>query len=293
MRTGLRCALASVLVLTSTLAHAAPSTKEACISAFDQAQRERRTGHLRASREQLLLCTREECPSVIRADCAGVLRQTEAAQPTIVVKAADAKGGDLTDVTVELNGQPLVTSLDGRAITIDPGKLSLVFKRPPWEPVTVDVVIAEGEKGRIVRATLGPPLPKERPVTAPAPSTTKTTRSIAGWVVPLGLGVVSLGAFAIGGVTRLNLGSEVDDKKTGPNACAPFCSQADRDRLSGDLVLANVMLGVGVGALALAVGSWFVLGPRHSATGQGTSGAESSASHTIATLLTGQPIRWP
>jgi hypothetical protein len=271
--------------LLGASAWAAPPSKEACISAFDQGQQQKRGGHLREAREKLLVCSQQECPSVVRADCADVLKQVDAAQPTIVLKASDAKGTDLTDVSVDLNGQKLASSLDGRAIPVDPGKLSLIFRRAPWQPVTVEAVIAEGEKGRIVSAVLGPPAAKKeetpRPVTPTAPA---PQRSTVGWAVPIGFAVLGVGAIAIGGVTRLSLGSDVDDRKSGPNACAPNCSQADRDSLSSDLVLANVMFGVGIGSLALAAVSWFVLAP--------SSTSNKATGNKILTVATGQPLVW-
>ena len=262
VRDGTPCrTLVSVVALAMCLASAKPvlaaPTKEACIAAFDNAQRARRSGHFRDARAELLTCSQQQCPAIVRADCAGVLRQVEEAQPTIVLKASDAKGNDLTDVTVSLDGEKLATSLDGRAVPVDPGKLSLVFERPPWEPVTVDVVIAEAEKSRIIQATLGPPVPAEAPVArdeGPRPK-----RGAVGYVVPGALAVAGAGALVFAGLTRMSLGDQADDLRA---RCAPDCSQAERDRMSSDLVLANVMLGAGIGALVLAAASWFVLAPK-------------------------------
>lgn len=257
MKRGSLSVILAILVASPVNAYAAP-TKEACISAFDQAQQLRRAGHLRQSREQLVVCSQSECPKLVRADCADVLRQVEAAQPTIVLKASDAKGADLTDVRVEVDGQTLARSLDGRAIAVDPGKLSIVFHRPPWKAVGLDVVVAEGEKGRVVQVTLGPPAPKPRVETsAPVPP----ERGVIGWVVPAGLGLLGLGSLAAAGVSRLDLGSEADDLRA---RCAPACPQEDRDRMSSQLVTTNVMLGVGVGALALATMAWFIFTPKAS-----------------------------
>ena len=259
-----RMLLVSILTLgsgvaSSNAALAAP-TKAACIAAFDNAQRARRERRFGTARAELLTCSQQECPAIVRADCAGVLREVEAAQPTIVLKAADAKGNDLTDVSVELDGETLASSLDGRALRVDPGKLSLVFKHPPWDPVRVDVVIAEAEKSRIVRATLGPSAQPDQPAPrAPHEEGPKPKRSMAGYVVPGGLAVLGAGALAFAGVTRLSLGQEADDLRA---RCAPDCSQADRDRMSNDLVLTNVMLGAGIGTLVLAAATWFVLAPK-------------------------------
>ena len=257
---------ALALSLVPATALAAPPTKEQCITAFDHAQQLRRSGHLRESREQLLTCSQSACPSMVRADCADVLKQVASAQPTIVLKAADAHGTDLTDVLVELNGTTLTSSLDGRALPVDPGKLSLVFKRPPWAPVPVDVVIAEGEKGRIVQATLGPPLPPpERARLEPlGPPPPPPKRSTAGYAVPIGLATVSIASFGIAGITRMSVGSQADDARA-TGGCAPNCTSAQRDDWSGKLVQTNVLLGVGIGTAVLAAASWFVLAPKRPA----------------------------
>jgi hypothetical protein len=249
-------AAAGTAIASAKPALAAP-TKEACIGAFDNAQRARRAGQLRTARAELLTCSQQECPSIVRADCTGVLRQVEAAQPTIVLKASDAKGNDLTDVTVELNDEKLTTALDGRALPVDPGKLSLVFRRPPWEPVTVDVVIAEAEKSRIVRATLGPPLPEE--TSSRRDEAPRSKRSTAGYIVPGVFAGLGAGALVFAGVNRLSLGDQADDLRA---RCAPECSQAERDRMSNDLVLTNVMLGAGIGSLVLAAATWFIFAPK-------------------------------
>jgi hypothetical protein len=264
--TALRAAFTSlaVLLFVSSDAFAAAPKKEECISAFDAGQRARREGHLKQSHESLVVCSQKECPSVLRADCSDVLRQVDDAQPSIVLGASDASGKDLTDVTVELDGTPLVTELNGRAILVDPGKLALVFERPPWDPVTVDVVIKEGEKGRSVRATLGPPAsttPAPPAATKPVPVRPEETppRSVLGYAVPGTLAALGLAALTYAGVTSLEAGNDADGLKS---TCGPICPESDRDSLSSDLVRANASFAIGVGLVVLAATSWFILGPR-------------------------------
>lgn len=261
-RVFLTASLIASFVSLAPVARAA-SKKEECISAFDNGQRARREGHLKQAHEALLVCAQSDCPTVIRADCSDVLRQVDGAQPTVVFGAADASGKDLTDVVVELDGKPLVTSLDGRAIEVDPGKLTFVFKHAPWEPVSVEVVIKEAEKTRNVRATLGPKAAPEaatKPV-APLATTEEPKRSVAGYAVPGALGVLGLGALAFAGITRLGAGSDADDLKS---RCGPTCPESERDDLSSTLVRANVGLGIGIGALVAAAATWFILAPHRS-----------------------------
>jgi hypothetical protein len=261
--TRLRAAFTSlaVVLLVSSTAAAAPTKKEECIGAFDAGQRARREGHLKQAHESLVACSQKECPAVVRADCSDVLKQVDEAQPSIVLGASDTSGKDLTDVTVELDGTPLVTELNGRAILVDPGKLSLVFKRPPWEPVTVDVVIKEAEKDRSVRATLGPPPPAPPAATKPVPVKPEETpsRNAVGYAVPGTLAALGLGVLAYAGVTRLKAGSDAEDLRS---TCGPFCPESDRDSLSSDLVRANASFAIGMGLVVLAATSWFILGPR-------------------------------
>jgi hypothetical protein len=245
--------------LWASVAHAGP-TKTECIAAFDQGQQSRSNGHLRQAQKELLVCTDKECPALVRADCANVLREVEDAQPTIVFKATDGAGRDLSDVTIQANGEKLVQGLDGRAIAVDPGKLSLTFEAQHWPKVTMEVVIRESEKRRIVTAVLGP-VARAAPVAERAPtasSPTRGERSTVGWVVPGGLVAVGGLALGIAGLLRIGLGNEADDLRA---SCGLSCSQADRDRLSNELVDTNVLLGVGIGAVALAAVAWFILAP--------------------------------
>jgi hypothetical protein len=257
-------ATSAALLLVSTTAAAAPPKKEECIAAFDVGQRARREGHLKQAHDSLLVCSQKECPAVLRADCSDVLRQVDDAQPSIVLGAADASGKDLTDVIVELEGKPLVTELNGRALNVDPGKLSLVFKRTPWDPVTVDVVVKEGEKDRSVRATLGPPAPAPPAATRPVPVKPEEAppRSVVGYAVPGTLAALGLGSLVYAGVTRLEAGRDADDLKS---SCGPTCPESDRDSLSSDLVRANATFAIGIGLVVLAATTWFILGPKKGA----------------------------
>jgi hypothetical protein len=251
--------LTAALVMSAPASAAGP-TKDQCIQAFDAGQSARRAGHLKDAHEALVTCSQSTCPTVLRADCSDVLRQVDAAQPSVVFGAVDAKGNDLVDVSVELEGKDVATSLDGRAFIIDPGKLTFTFKRPPWDPVKVDVVIKEGEKSRVVKAKLGPeaaPPVAIQPV--PPPVSEAPKRDTVGYVVPGAFAALGLAAFAFGGITRLGAGSDADDAK---KSCGPYCPESQRADLSGELVRANIGLGVGIGALAVAAATWFILGPR-------------------------------
>lgn len=243
---------------------ARPDTK-ACIASFDAGQRARSDRQLRRAQTELLVCTQESCPAVLRADCAGVLRSVEAAVPTIVLAADDGEGRDVVDATVRVGAERVAGELDGRAIELDPGAYDFVFERAGESSITVHVVLREGEKNRVVRASFAQaspsalPAPSAPPAALPAPGADAATRPIVGYVVPAGLAALGVAAFVVAGASRLSFDAEVDDMRA---RCAPDCTQAERADLSSTLVTANVAFGVGVGAVVLAVASWFVLEPR-------------------------------
>ena len=105
------------------------------------------------------------------------------AQLTIVFKATDRSGRDLSDVSVDATEERLVPSLDGRAIPVDLETL-LDLPVPRSSLVTMEVVVGEGEMLDRDRRAFGPGA-SEAPL-APAPSSTHA-RSTLGWAVPGGL----------------------------------------------------------------------------------------------------------
>lgn len=255
-------AVAVLLLMSSAQAFAKPNKSE-CIAAFDRAQRARTDGKLRQARTDLLVCTQESCSAVLRADCSGVLQSVESALPTVVFAADDGDGHDITDVKVYVGSNVIASAIDGRAIELDPGTYDFRFEGPEARVITVRHVVKEGEKARSVRASF--PSPK-KPAPVPnanvssSPNTTPllVTRSTAGYVVPIGLAAVGVLALGFAGYSRLQFDGDVDDMRT---RCAPECTQSERADLSSTLVTSNVSLGIGIGALALALVSWFVFQP--------------------------------
>jgi hypothetical protein len=245
---------------TTKLAAAAKPDTNACIAAFDRGQRARSDKKLREAQTELLVCTRESCPAVLRTDCAGVLRSVQSAVPTIVLAADDGEGHDVTDATVHVGTERVAEKLDGRAIEFDPGAYDFRFERPGGAIVTVHAALREGEKNRVVRASFAPKMASaSTAATAPAPADGDAVRRpIVGYALPAGLAVIGVAALAVSGVSRLSFDSQVDDMRA---RCAPECTQSERSELSSTLVTANVALGVGIGAVALAVGSWFLFEP--------------------------------
>jgi hypothetical protein len=103
----LAAALALAGAFTPSVARAAKPDMKTCIAAFDQGQRSRSDNELRRARTELLVCTQESCPAVLRADCAGVLRSLEADVPTVVFATADGDGHDISDAAISAGGETI------------------------------------------------------------------------------------------------------------------------------------------------------------------------------------------
>lgn len=249
----------------------APPTKEACIASFDRGQRAQSDRALRRALSELIVCSQESCPSVLRTDCAGVLAEVRSALPSVVFAADDGNGHELIDVKVYAGSELLAAKLDGRAVSVDPGTFDLRFERVGEPALVVSRMIREGEKSRVIRVSLVAAASGSGVTAAGAERGTGVAsppRSAAGWVLPGALAVVGLTGLGVSLFARLGFDSRVDELRL---RCAPECTQTERDDLSGRVVTSNVALGVGIGALAASVAAWFLMAP------SGAAGTRASA----------------
>jgi hypothetical protein len=254
---------------------ASPPNKEACVAAFDRGQRAQSDRALRRAQSELIVCSQESCPTVLRADCAGVLAEVRSALPSVVFAADDGNGHELTDVKVYAGSELLTSQLDGRAIPIDPGTFELRFEHVGQPAVVVSRMGREGEKSRVIRISMVAPGAADgaQAGTSPGADVTSRKRATVGWVLPGSLAAVGLAALSIALYTRLQFDSRVDELR---GSCAPECSQRQRDDLSGMVVTSNVALGVGIGALAFSVATWFLTAPPSSSGSAGPARAAAS-----------------
>jgi hypothetical protein len=170
-------------------AHADPV--EACVSAVEDGQRLQRSGRLRAAREKFLACDKSECPAEVRAVCDRLVNAVEASLPTVIFGARDAADKDLVAVRVLVDGSPLLPSVDGKAVPLDPGPHQLRFEHEGSNPIDESVVVREAEKNRLIVVTFA-----ESKGAGAGASGNETRRPIPPVVFVLGgLGVASLGVF--------------------------------------------------------------------------------------------------
>lgn len=242
-------ALALAPSITVNVRNAAASDvqeKAACAEAAELGQEHRRNGKLRDALESFRRCARRTCPTVVTADCLRFAADVEHSLPSLVFRARD-EGKDVTDVTVFVDGEKVVESLDGMARELDPGTHEVRFEREGRSAVVETVVLVEGEKSRLLTATFSE--------VSPGPPT-------AVWVLG-GLGAASIAGFAYLGLSARS------DREDLEATCGVTKSCTD-DQVAGfrrKAVMADVFLGIGIVSLATAGVLWMGTGQPDPAKG--------------------------
>lgn len=227
----------------------------ACVRAAEDAQSQRSAHRLRAAFKGLLVCAQSNCPTAVRNDCVFWLAEVEKLQPSVVVKAQDRHGAELTDVSVTVDGEPLVSRLDGLAIPVDPGSRTFQFRHVGSKAVEKKVMIREGEKARTLSVAFDPPAPS-KPVPVSDSGNKSRAGVPAGAVVFGGLGLVALGSFAYFGISGRSAAAELED------TCGrdKSCTEAQVSPVRTKLLIADISLGVSLVSLGAAAYLFFSRG---------------------------------
>lgn len=242
--------LATLLAVHSTSprrAAADDDDKVRCARAYEQAQRTRKAGKLRESEAQLSICVASSCPAVLRDECVTWLAEVDATLPTVVFSVKTKRGVDLLDVTVLVDGEPLLTRLDGKAHAVDPGSHVFRFEHEGSAPIERRVLIREGEKLRPIDVSIaaneGEP---SAPDSKDDDAKTHVDRPVPASVYLFGaIAVLGFGGFAYFGISGLSKKSELD-------GCKPACDPSDVDSAKRTFRTGDVFLGVGAVSLGLA-----------------------------------------
>jgi len=232
--------------LTLTLAATAHAQdKQACVSAYEEGQQLRKAGKLTSARARLLTCAQEGCPAVLRKDCTVWVAEVEHATPTVTLAVRGPTGKDVVDVAVSLDGKPLATHLDGKALPVDPGPHTFRFELA-GEARDETILVKEGERERAVLADFQPPGARTASLSASSvPMPERARRAPAGtWI---------FGAIGVAGVgTSLGFGLWGMSEKGKLDACKPNCDASAVDKVRTKFLVADVGLFVGVGSLVVA-----------------------------------------
>jgi hypothetical protein len=175
----------------------------ACIAASEQALTLRQHGKLHDALKQLAMCADPACPAEVKEECGHRIGDIDAVMPSLTFAVKDASGNDLDAVTVTMDGAPLTTMLDGRALTVDPGEHAFRFEVSGQPAVEKKLVLREGEKERRESLTIGTAV-----TVAPAPVTSFWSTQRALGAIGAGLGIVGIGLGAYFGAFALSSQSQ-------------------------------------------------------------------------------------
>jgi hypothetical protein len=275
--------LSSILAGLAVARAAAADDTSACIAASEAAQSMRDRRELLEAREKFAACSRDVCPRPVRADCMQQRTEVDAAIPTVVLRAKDARGEDAVDVKVFCDGAVLATQLDGKARPVNPGAHTFRFEIDGVAPFERKVVVGEGEKNRLVVGEApheaappnsevpgAQPSTSAGPVEVPAnPTPSEAAADASGHALSIpgliagGIGVAATIPMAILWVSGTNAVHQMRGT-CAPAAGGAGCDASRVDSARTQLVLGDVFLGVSVvGVVTGAVLIFTHLGGHH------------------------------
>jgi hypothetical protein len=181
-------------------------------------------------------------------------QRVAALEPRLPYLTITLVAGAPSDTRVKRDGVALGRASLGTPLPVDPGVRTITVEARGFEPRTMQLAIAEGEK-KSLEAAPGDALP---PVAAASPSEASTSnassRRTVGWAL---VGVGAAGVIT-GVVTGIMLNAKRDDVDAN---CAPEgCNQTGLDAASdGKTLLVLNAVGWGAGIAGLGAGAYLVL----------------------------------
>jgi len=233
----------------------------ACADAFERAQLSAREGKLLDARSDAASCSDHTCPDFLENKCVRLGEKIAGAVPSIVVR--DSTGEQLREVRVFVDGQLVSEQLHGAPIELDPGEHLVRIESASGRASKHRVVLAPGERNRVVDVHL----PRPRPI-PPKPRGPALARAAAaktdGHLVPaLVLGGVGLSLVGVGiglGIHALKRDAQAEDLC--PDKLCALGNEEDAQalvdeaRITGGVGIASLLVGaagVTAGAVLLAM----------------------------------------
>jgi hypothetical protein len=244
-------ALLAAAFLTAP-ALAAADLKKACADAYVQAQQLRKESKLLAARERLTTCAQDACPKTLRAECIQWLSEVADATPTLVLEARDSEGRELVDVRISVDGEPLLSQIEGRAVPVDPGVRVFRFEMDGAEPIDKRVVVHVGDKNRRI-AVAFPRQGREREIPRPPVREEPDAAPASRPVPPL---AYVFGGVALAGAAAFTYFAIRTDDKVGEldaRGCKPSCPESEVDDAKRSQTFGYVSLGVSAVSAAFAL----------------------------------------
>jgi hypothetical protein len=215
----------------------------ACEAKYESAQELALAAKLLEARAAYRECLQDSCPALLRSDCLKRYEDVGVRVPSIILAARGAAGQDLVDVEIDLDGRRVASRVTGTALETNPGPHRVRFSRG-GRAEDFEIVVREGEKLRTIVHELRDAPPQ---AASAAPSAGARWPAYAA----AGVGAVAFASFAFFGIRG------VTDAQSLHEQCAPHCSQSAETNVHTELVVADISLGIGVVASAVAL--WLFL----------------------------------
>ena len=255
------CLLLLVGMVTRSTVAGADEVKLECIKASTDGQTLRRNEKLLDARQQLLVCSRSVCPDIVKTHCARWLAEVEESTPSLIVRARDAAGADLTDAKLTVDGAS--APLDGKPLVLDPGTHDVVVEASSGSKKQAPVVLQPGDRSReLVVELQQPPPPAPKPA-APRPSETAPVSDRPGRsesLVGHESGSIPVGAWLLAGLGAAGLGAggyfyyEANNQLSQlRQSCAPHCTYQQTVEGRNDFTVSQISFGAGEAVLGAAI----------------------------------------
>lgn len=266
MHISLAVALAITFLLSFAPRRSWAASKEECLDAHGRGQELREAGQLSRARQSFTTCAQSSCPTIVQADCARLSEDLAHLIPTVTFVARDASASDLPATSVYVDDVLVATRLDdGKAHEIDPGKHVLRYLHDGRE-TTLKVVLNQGEKGRVLIATLASATPPPAAERAREPERFEPVRESPRSGLPLVFAGTGAAAAVAGGVMiGVGMGRVPSNCDVSTHECAGRAGDPSFGEAESGVSLANIGIGVGVAGAAFLVGGlvWYLLQPTH------------------------------
>jgi hypothetical protein len=275
--------LAVVVATRNAQAAGSGAERRSCMMSYKAAEVHATASHLRYAKVLMLKCARPVCGAAIRRVCILRAAQLQEDIPTVVPMI---KGGATPEnVRFTMDGELLTSTLDGSAVSVDPGAHDFSFATVEGVLGTESVVIVQGQRNRPIAITFkgaAAPSPKEvaagddlaealaalppaprKPAARPAADPERLVeaapppvepRASGRSVGPYLLGVVGLAG--VGGYALLTYWGRQDNALLAQ--CTPACPQASVDHVRRRYLEADISLAAG-GAVLAASTVWLLL----------------------------------
>ncbi len=240
------CTCLAVVLLFCPTARA--DEVEVCADSAELAAKQRSLGHLRKALRHFERCAKDTCPQVVREYCRKGIAETRDTAPRIHVRAREESGRDLPDARITIDEEDVAGEELSRGALVDPGRHVLRASSPGFTDAEQTIIVTAADHARTVDLALRTVSAKtEGAPQSPDRRAAIVTGSV-GLALVLGFGVVGTWTYI--------------DYRRLERQCGSLCEHADVQAVRTRGVVADVLLGAGLGTLAVAAVLWVTAGQK-------------------------------